>query len=200
MNFLAHLHLAHLAESSLLGNIMADFVRGDPTELFSADIVSGIRMHRRIDVETDKHPLVVGAKRFFRPAYRRVAPITLDLIWDHFLSLHWSKIEPELPLTEFVRQARQQIEPQLSVTPERFQSLNEYLWPQNWLIRYAEPEYIGASLRGMARRRPKLSDLAGSYDDFRAEYAQFEQIFWQFYPQMMQKAVKKQFISEHIKP
>ena len=27
MNFLAHLHLAHLAGSSLPGNLMADFVR-----------------------------------------------------------------------------------------------------------------------------------------------------------------------------
>ncbi|MBD4565821.1 ACP phosphodiesterase, partial [Escherichia coli] len=26
MNFLAHLHLAHLAESSLSGNLLADFV------------------------------------------------------------------------------------------------------------------------------------------------------------------------------
>ncbi|STU59390.1 phosphodiesterase [Klebsiella pneumoniae subsp. ozaenae] len=29
MNFLAHLHLAHLADSSLPGNLMADFVRGN---------------------------------------------------------------------------------------------------------------------------------------------------------------------------
>jgi acyl carrier protein phosphodiesterase len=27
MNFLAHLHLAHLADSSLSGNLLADFVR-----------------------------------------------------------------------------------------------------------------------------------------------------------------------------
>jgi acyl carrier protein phosphodiesterase len=30
MNFLAHLHLAHLADSSLSGNLLADFVRGNP--------------------------------------------------------------------------------------------------------------------------------------------------------------------------
>lgn len=34
MNFLAHLHLATLAQSSLLGNLMADFVRGDPEGLY----------------------------------------------------------------------------------------------------------------------------------------------------------------------
>ncbi len=30
MNFLAHLHLAHLADSSLPGNLMADFVPRQP--------------------------------------------------------------------------------------------------------------------------------------------------------------------------
>ncbi|EYU17222.1 ACP phosphodiesterase, partial [Photorhabdus aegyptia] len=47
MNFLAHLHLATLADSSLLGNLMADFVRGNPEGQYSADVVAGIRMHRR---------------------------------------------------------------------------------------------------------------------------------------------------------
>ncbi|WP_458294318.1 ACP phosphodiesterase, partial [Cronobacter sakazakii] len=42
MNFLAHLHLAHLAQSSLPGNLMADFVRGKPDELYPADVVAGI--------------------------------------------------------------------------------------------------------------------------------------------------------------
>ncbi len=34
MNFLAHLHLAHLAESSLSGNLLADFVRGILKKVF----------------------------------------------------------------------------------------------------------------------------------------------------------------------
>ncbi len=37
MNFLAHLHLAHLADSSLPGNLMADFVRGNPQGDYPAE-------------------------------------------------------------------------------------------------------------------------------------------------------------------
>ncbi|HBV5299185.1 TPA: ACP phosphodiesterase, partial [Klebsiella oxytoca] len=37
MNFLAHLHLAHLADSSLSGNLLADFVRGNPADEWPAD-------------------------------------------------------------------------------------------------------------------------------------------------------------------
>lgn len=41
-------------------------------------------MHRTVDRITDTHPLVKEAKLLFRDEYRRVAPITLDLVWDHF--------------------------------------------------------------------------------------------------------------------
>lgn len=82
MNFLAHLHLATLADSSLLGNLMADFVRGNPQQGFSDDVVSGIRLHRRIDVLTDSQAEVKAAAAHFSADYRRVAPITLDVLWD----------------------------------------------------------------------------------------------------------------------
>lgn len=193
MNYLAHLHLAHIAHSSLLGNIMADYVRGNPTGRYSPEIVAGIFMHRTVDRVTDTHPLVKEAKGLFRDEYRRVAPITLDLVWDHFLSLHWSTLEPTLPLVDFVRYCRKTIEPQLCHTPEKFQELNEYLWPQHWLIRYADKNYIGKSLNGMARRRPKLEALSGSFDDFLLQYNQLENIFFQFYPQMMANALQHFF-------
>ncbi|VTM86314.1 acyl carrier protein phosphodiesterase [Raoultella ornithinolytica] len=101
MNFLAHLHLAHLADSSLPGNLLADFVRGNPQADYPADIVDGIFMHRRIDVMTDNLPEVKAARDWFRPQTRRVAPITLDVMWDHFLSHHWARISPDMPLNEF---------------------------------------------------------------------------------------------------
>lgn len=66
MNFLAHLHLAHLADSSLSGNLLADFVRGNPATHYPPDVVEGIYMHRRIDVMTDNLPEVREAREWFR--------------------------------------------------------------------------------------------------------------------------------------
>ncbi|WP_366212808.1 ACP phosphodiesterase [Arsenophonus sp. ENCA] len=156
---------------------MADFVRGDPEGLYSPDVVAGIRMHRQVDKFTDQHPIVINAKQLFRPPYRRVAAITLDLVWDHFLALYWDQIEAKQTLPQFVHYARQQIEPNLYNTPEKFQELNEYLWSQNWLIHYAEPEYINNVLNSMARRRPKLVNLIGSFDDFILHYHDFSAFF-----------------------
>lgn len=192
MNFLAHLHLARLANSSLTGNLMADYVRGDPHLQWPADIAAGIALHRRLDALTDALPEVLSAKRLFRPETRRVAPVTLDVVWDHFLSRHWDRIEPEVPLPLFLARAQAQIEPMLPQLPEGFQRLNGYLWRERWMERYAEPDYLQQVLCGMAARRPRLAALADSWQDFSDNYAALETFFWQFYPQLMACAAAQQ--------
>lgn len=192
MNFLAHLHLAHLADSSLSGNLLADFVRGDPAGEWPADVVEGIFMHRRIDVLTDNLPEVTEAKGWFRPETRRVAPITLDVMWDHFLSRHWTQLSPELPLPEFVRYAHAQVATILPDSPPRFVNLNEYLWSERWLERYQEMDFIQRVLNGMASRRPRLDALRDSWQDLDTHYQRLEQQFWHFYPQMMAQAKKRE--------
>lgn len=191
MNFLAHLHLAHLADSSLPGNLLADFVRGNPQQDYPAAIVEGIYMHRRIDVLTDNLPQVKEARAWFRPETRRVAPITLDVMWDHFLSRHWTRISPDVLLADFVRYAHEQVSAILPQAPTRFITLNEHLWTERWLERYREMEFIQRVLNGMASRRPKLDALRDSWHDLDAHYEALEVRFWQFYPQMMAQAKNK---------
>ncbi|MFG6655167.1 ACP phosphodiesterase [Scandinavium sp. M-37] len=188
MNFLAHLHLAHLANSSLSGNLLADFVRGNPEDDYTPEVVSGIHMHRRVDVLTDNLPEVKVAKAWFRPQTRRVAPITLDVMWDHFLSRHWEKLSPEMSLPEFVRYAQAQVTVILPDSPPRFVNLNDYLWSERWLERYREMDFIQNVLNGMANRRPRLDALRDSWQDLDTHYEKLENSFWAFYPRMMAQA------------
>lgn len=188
MNFLAHLHLASLAGSSLPGNLMADFIRGNPSDDWPADLTAGIFMHRRIDAMTDGLPQVHTARTWFRPQTRRVSPISLDVMWDHFLSRHWARFSPDEPLTQFVARAEAAIAPILPMAPERFINLNHYLWTERWLERYADMDFIARVLNGMASRRPKLAALRDSWHDLDEHYDALEQLFNDFYPQMMQLA------------
>lgn len=191
MNFLAHLHLASLADSSLLGNLLADFVRGNPDDSYAPDIVAGIYMHRRVDALTDGLPEVAIARQWFSPQTRRVSPITLDVMWDHFLSRHWSKLCPNIELVDFIAHARASIEPHLPNTPPRFIHLNEFLWQERWLERYSDMAFIANVLNGMAARRPKLDALRASWQDLDTHYDALEALFWQFYPRMMAMAEQK---------
>ncbi|EAW7883350.1 ACP phosphodiesterase [Salmonella enterica subsp. enterica serovar Newport] len=191
MNFLAHLHLAHLADSSLSGNLLADFVRGNPATHYPPDVVEGIYMHRRIDVMTDNLPEVREAREWFRHETRRVAPITLDVMWDHFLSRHWTQISPDFPLQAFVGYAHAQVATILPDSPPRFVNLNDYLWSEKWLERYRDMDFIQNVLNGMANRRPRLDALRDSWYDLDAHYDALEERFWHFYPLMMAQAARK---------
>lgn len=147
MNYLAHLHLAHLANGSLLGNLMADYVRGDPRHQWPTRIADGINLHRRIDALTDALPQVRLARQLFRSETRRVAPITLDVIWDHFLTHHWNKLVPDISLPAFWRMPETRLSPICQSTPPRFQTLNAWLWRERWIERYADPAFLSVVLQ-----------------------------------------------------
>lgn len=192
MNFLAHLHLAQLADSSLLGNLMADFVRGNPHQYWPTPVADGILMHRRLDVMTDALPEVREARQLFRPETYRVAPITLDVIWDHFLARHWTTFHPTLTLAQFSALAEHEIVPKLASAPEAFKSLNAVMWRERWFEHYAQPARLERVLNGMASRRPRLAALRNSYQDFVDHYPALEKLFFQFYPRLMQLAQTQQ--------
>lgn len=191
MNFLAHLHLAQLADSSLLGNLMADFVRGNPHQHWPTPVADGILMHRRLDVMTDALPEVRRARQLFRPETYRVAPITLDVIWDHFLARHWTHFTSDLTLAQFSAAAEREIVPQLAATPEEFQRLNAVMWHERWFEHYAQPARLERVLHGMASRRPRLATLRDSYHDFTEHYEQLEALFFIFYPRLMAQATAR---------
>ncbi|AWH89734.1 acyl carrier protein phosphodiesterase [Limnobaculum parvum] len=192
MNFLAHLHLASLANSSLLGNLLADFVRGNPDGKYAPEVVSGIMLHRRIDKLTDNLQPVREARRLFSQPNYRVAPIALDVLWDHFLARHWEQFDNAMPLPNFIALAKNSIVPYLSETPSEFQYINQYIWRDRWLERYAELPFIADTLHNMAIRRPRLEALSYCIEDIRQHYHLLEETFLHFYPAMMEQARAKQ--------
>lgn len=192
MNILAHLHLAILADSSIIGNLAADFVKGDPYLQFPQSIADGIMLHRRLDKLIDQMPTVKQAKMLFQPQHQRVAPITLDIVWDHFLSKHWHQFNADLNLATFAYLIKKVTNQQLDWFCHDFQQFAQHIWQGNWLINYADINFIAKVLRGMANRRAKLSILSNTINDVRQQYDELEAIFFNFYPDLMLKAKNKQ--------
>ena len=58
MNYLAHLYLSSGNKDLMIGNFIADHVKGNAINNFSDEIISGIKLHRLIDDFTDHHPIV----------------------------------------------------------------------------------------------------------------------------------------------
>lgn len=89
MNYLAHLLIADRVGADLSGAILGDFVRGPDLTRFDPAVALSIRLHRRIDTLTDRHPAVLAAIGRFEPQPRRYAPIILDVLFDHVLATQW---------------------------------------------------------------------------------------------------------------
>lgn len=185
MNFLAHLHLADHCQSNLTGNLLADFVRGDPYRFYTPDVAAGIKLHRFVDSYIDSQPEVRAWRQQFPPAIRRVSGIALDMIWDHYLARHWTVFH-DLPLAQFVRQTRREIEQFQEPEPESYQQMTRRMWAQEWLLQYQQESAIHQALARMAVRRPKLQALTECPPFLSDHYQALEQSFFILYPRLMQ--------------
>ena len=108
MNYLAHLWLSEQAGLPLPGAILGDMVRGRLDGRFPPQLERSIQLHRRIDVVTDAHPLVVAERSRYAPGARRYAGIVLDIVHDHCLALDWPRYSDE-SLGDFARRAAQDL-------------------------------------------------------------------------------------------
>lgn len=187
MNFLAHLHLAEPGAASRVGNLLGDFVRGTPASLaprFPAVVIRGIRQHRAIDRFTDSHPIFIAAKKLLAPERRRLAGISIDVFFDHFLTNHWQTFSRK-NLGNFIAESYQMLEnnPQW-LTPELREILPR-MKEENWLLTNGTIAGIELTLNRISHRRPFLSSLREAHLDLIGHYQSFDRAFHDFYPQIL---------------
>jgi acyl carrier protein phosphodiesterase len=187
MNFLAHLHIAEHCESSLLGNLLGDFVKGDPAKTYHDNITQGIMLHRFVDSFTDNHPIIKQCKTRFDSDLRRYAPIAMDMFWDHCLANHWSLYHYQ-SLTQFVDNAELTIKQTSAPLPERFVRMSTHMWQGRWLESYQELDNIKFALERMSRRSMRMAPLAECGEQLEEHYQEFSEFFSQLYPEVLEKA------------
>lgn len=108
MNFLAHLWLADRTRTSLAGAVLGDVVRGSDLGAYPDAIAMGIRLHRRVDALTDRHPALLPLREAFPAGTRRYAGVVLDLVSDYLLAQDWAAHSTE-PLPAFCARAGEAI-------------------------------------------------------------------------------------------
>lgn len=91
MNFLAHLFLSGKPGELMVGNFIADSVKGSMLSDFSEGIQQGIKLHRAIDNFTDNHLVTLKSKERLRIHFGKYAPVVVDIFYDHFLAICWEK-------------------------------------------------------------------------------------------------------------
>ena len=183
MNFLAHAFLSGPHEELLVGNFIADSVKGRQKDAYPAGIKKGIELHRLIDTFTDTHPIVKQTKERLRPNYGKFAGVISDMFYDHFLAANFNQyaVMPLLTFTEYVYATVQKYTLYL---PTEVQYFLPYMIKHNWLYRYAQVGGIQASLEGLSRRSAFASNMATATQALEAEYILYQQDFNLFFPEL----------------
>ncbi|MCJ2377064.1 ACP phosphodiesterase [Vibrio sp. ZSDZ34] len=187
MNFLAHLHIAEHCQSDLLGNLLGDFVKGNPYDKYPHDVASGILMHRFVDSYTDSHDVMRHCKSQFASERRRYAFIALDMFWDHCLADSWQHYHDK-ELAEFCHLAKTRVQQSSVEVPQRFQLVSEKMWQQHWLESYRDFDTVLYALERMSTRSLRMAPLATCAVDLKKHYSCFYDLFAQFYPELLHAA------------
>ncbi|QCR22015.1 ACP phosphodiesterase [Pontibacter sp. SGAir0037] len=183
MNFLAHIFLSGDDEELLLGNFIADSVKGKQMHLYQPGIAKGIRLHRLIDTYTDMHPVVMQTKRRLRPHYGKFSPVIADIFYDHFLAKQFGKFSAE-PLSAYAARIYSLIQQHHHILPARVQYMLPYMVEQNWLLSYAALPGIKQVLTGMSRRTTFYSGMETASEELEKQYSAYQADFEAFFPDL----------------
>jgi acyl carrier protein phosphodiesterase len=197
MNYLAHIHLSGENEDVMLGNFMADGIKGRKHEMYRRDIQKGILLHRFIDDFTDSHTVVLETKLLFRPKYGKLAPILVDILYDHYLAKNWADYHPE-PLKEFVAKTYHSLQSRWDELTPRVQHMLPYMIRYNWLYNYQFQTGMERVLEGMSRRVPTGEILKHGWQDLQPYYEIINDHFAKFFVEMIQEA-KRWFQDYEVK-
>ena len=186
MNFLAHCLLGHPHDALVAGGVLGDFVKGPVPDTLPVDLQAGIRLHRRIDALSNRHPGIGVSVRRLDPDLRRVAPVLVDLIADHCLALSFDAYGPT-SLETFQTDAYNAIgryEAWFNPSAKRFY---RRMKEANLLARYRDREVILRAMRYVLERlrhEHVMDRLALVFDDLDALQADFDEYF----PDLMERA------------
>jgi len=184
MNFLAHAHLSGENPDLLLGNLVADAVKGKQMIMFPEQVANGILLHRQIDAFTDAHEIVKKSTGMIRKEVGKYSGVVVDIYYDHFLARKWSKFS-DIPLYQFTVEVYRILGNHYYLLPSRVKRALPYMIAQNWLNSYASLKDLRKIFYGMDRRTNFISGMSQAVEILKLHYSSLERDFEDFYPEMM---------------
>lgn len=168
----------------MIGNFIADHIKGNKYDHFPSDIQKGILLHRAIDTFTDTHTIVRTSKRRLHERYRHYDGVIIDIFYDHFLAKNW-KHYSQIPLDTFVNSVYKLLEEKIDILPEKTKELLPYMVQYNWLYNYQFAKGIQEVLNGMNRRTQGKSKMNLAIEDLLDHYTIFENDFKTFFTELI---------------
>jgi acyl carrier protein phosphodiesterase len=187
MNYLAHLFLAEPSPESIIGNLLGDFVKGcleNYQDIYSEEIIKGIRTHRKIDIFTDHHQICQQSKHRIMENRKRLSGIIVDICYDHFLACNWWKFS-HVNLDIFINNIYNILGENQHILPVRLQKSLPYMIRENWLLSYQYFDGIDLTFQRLSRRLKRVNNLGTAGEELINNYSQLEADFLLFFPELI---------------
>lgn len=181
MNFLAHLKLSGDHEYIMLGNFIADHIRGNKISHLPQEVIDGIMLHRKIDYYTDHHPEFMKTRARLHEKYHKYAGVIADVIYDHFLAKNWNDYS-EYALSSFTTYSYGILLRHYSLLPSTTKKILPFFIMQNWLTSYRKFEGLRRSFQYLSKRANFKSNMEYAVEDLIDDYELYEAEFRAFFP------------------
>jgi acyl carrier protein phosphodiesterase len=176
LNYLAHSYLSNRNEGLIIGNFIADHLKGLDISRFPEQIARGIIHHREIDGFTDSHAAFRESKRFFYKGFEKYSGVLVDIYFDHFLAHDFRNISgSELPL--YAQGLYEIYSTNAQLMPESAQRFLSYVIKNNAYVQYADISSIRTILMHLSGRIGRSVDLSQSVDLFVSNERQLHSLF-----------------------
>ncbi len=183
MNYLAHMVCSNNSPESMLGNFIADFVKGNVEGRFPRAVVEGIRNHRKADFFTDTHDIFAASRRLISRSRRRLAGVIIDVLYDHFLTTGWDCYY-SIGLDEFVGRVYENLGSHAVSIPHPVPMVIEKMIQEDWLRCYGTVEGIDRTFRRISRRLQWENTLGTAIEELEQNYDRLQDHFHSFFPQL----------------
>jgi len=176
MNYLAHILLSGTNPDVIIGNFIADSIKGSKYNSYPVEIQKGILLHRQIDTTTDAHPAFRESTKRLHKNYGHYSGIIVYIFYDHFLAKNWSDYS-DIPLADYIQTFYKLLRDNFELLPVNVQKMAPVMMQGNWLLIYAELEGIDRVLAGMNRRTKNRSGMDKAGQELKEFYTLFEADF-----------------------
>ncbi|PLW91905.1 MAG: DUF479 domain-containing protein [Marinilabiliales bacterium] len=180
MNYLMHYMLSGDDEDIIIGNYIADHIRGAATiNALPNSIKKGILLHRVIDRYSDMHPAVKNSVSLLLPHLYHYAHVSVDIIYDHFLVKHWQKFCKK-PLEQRMTEFYSLLEERFETLPIKSQKITRKLIDNDWFRMYETLEGMQKVFNGMSKRASFKSNMEYTVNYLKQYYNEFDKDFLLF--------------------
>ena len=180
MNILIHLFFSQNDENIILGNFIADYIRGiNRIKGYPPQIQSGIKLHQWIDNYSDNNLIVKKSISIFSPLLKHYAPVAVDVIYDHFMSNNWENFSKK-SLFNTIDEFYIILENNYNILPNKAKRAVDHMIKNNWLIMYKDLSGLKNIFEWMDTRASFEANLTNSIDILLEYYSEIEDDFFAF--------------------